>query len=106
MLWPQWVESGCPSKHLRQGAREHTGWPTCLRAASDSPTSVPARPWQPCGMDDERDRLQREIEHFTALLAALQRYGLDADDHAALLGENIEVRRRCLAEIERRRRMH
>ena len=40
-------------------------------------------------MEDERDRLQREIERFTELPAALQRYGLDADDRAALLREDI-----------------
>ena len=57
-------------------------------------------------MEDERDKLQGDIEHFTPLLAALQRYGLDADDLAAPLRENIAMRQEWLGEVEQRRRMH
>ncbi len=57
-------------------------------------------------MDTEADNLRIEIAHFAALLAVLARYAPNADDLADLMRENTEIRRRLLAEVERRARLH
>ncbi len=57
-------------------------------------------------MDNERTRLQREIEQFTALLAIVMRDSHKDEWLVDLLRENIEIRHCNLAKLERSVRTH
>ncbi len=57
-------------------------------------------------MDNERTRLQREIEQFTALLAIVMRDSHKDEWLVDLLRENIEIRHCNLAKLERSMRTH